>query len=107
MNHIVVYLPVLEYSSEEYYKKYCELFQYFREQIIFKPLENIVEEIKQRYEKKHKEIYPYFATLMVFGLPIDDYVQQYSCSPFKETYLLSSEEAMAVAVCRKRQEKNR
>ena len=58
--NITLYLPILKYSKEEYCKSFKKLQNWFKEQIVNHPLEDVIKEIKSKYERKFKNIYPTF-----------------------------------------------
>ena len=78
--YLTLYLPISEYTEEEYCKKYMELQRWF----------------------KHKSLYPYFQRIdTIAKLPIDDYIETYPKDGFIENFCLSQEEAMRVKLYRK------
>ncbi len=100
--HLTLYLPISEYTEEEYYKKYSELQKWFRAQLIYRSQSDIIKELQEKYEIKHKKIYPYFYKIdTITDLPINEYVNRYPADGFIENYCLSSEELMRVKLYRK------
>ena len=102
--HLALYLPISEYTEQEYYKKYIELQKWFKTQLIHHSQLDVIKELQEKYEKKYKKIYPYFHKIdTIDNLPIDDYVKTHSANGFIENYCLSQEEFMRVKLYRKQE----
>lgn len=102
LKYLTLYLPVSEYTADEYYKKYFELQQWFNEQLIHRSQSDVIKEIQEKYERKYKKLYPSFHRIdMITGLPIEGYVQTHSADGFIENYCLSDEEYKRVRLYRK------
>jgi len=105
--YLTVYLPISEYTLEEYYKKYIELQKWFRMQLIYRSQSDIIKELQEKYERKYKKIYPYFHRInTIADLPIEEYVKKHPVDGFIENCCLSSEEYMRVKLYRKQLKKN-
>ncbi len=106
--HITLYLPISEYTEEEYYKKYIELQKWFREQLIHHSQSYVIKKLQEKYEREYKKIYCNFQRIdTIADLPIDEYVKTHSEDGFIENYCLNEEELMRVRLYRRQQsEKN-
>lgn len=97
-----LYLPVLEYSEKEYYQKYVELQNWFKEQLLNRSQEEVVCEAKKLYERKNKDLYPFFQSIEeIDNMPIVEYVKSLPEDGFIEDYCISAEEKMVVKLYRK------
>ena len=100
--YLTVYLPISEYTEEEYYKKYIKLKKWFRTQLIHRSQSDVIKELQEKYEIKYKNLYPYFHRIdTITDLPIEEYVKRHPADGFVENYCLSNEEHMRVKLYRK------
>ena len=110
--HLTLYLPITDYTAEEYSKKYFELQKWFKVQLIHRSQSDVIEELIEKYERKYKDIYPSFHkidTIASFtsllgnpiNLPIEEYVKKHPKDGFIENYCLSNEELMRVRLYRR------
>lgn len=100
--YLALYLPISEYSEEEYLERYLELQRWFKMQIIHASLSDVIDEMRKKYSRKYIELYPSFEKIETIGqLPIAEYVKNYPTEGFIETYCLSKEESMRVKLYRK------
>ena len=99
---ITLYLPIFEYSKEEYLKKYNELKKWYNYQILYRFPKDVIKELQKKYERKYKNIYPLTQQIdTINNLPIDQHLQQYSKDGFIEEYCLSPEEKMVIKLYRR------
>ncbi len=104
--YLTLYLPISEYTAEEYYKKYIELQKWFRNQLLHRSQHDVIKGLQKKYEKKYKNIYPYFQRIdAINNLPIEDYVKTHPADEFIENDCLSQEESMRVKLYRKQKSK--
>ena len=97
-----LYLPILEYSEKEYYQKYMELQNWFKEQLLHRPQKEVVFEIQKNYKRKYKDLYPYFQSIeLINNTPIAEYTKKELENDFLENYCISDEEKMVVKLYRK------
>ena len=100
--YLTLYLPISEYTEEEYYKKYIELQKWFKTQLIHRSQSDVIKELREKYERKYKNMYPYFQRIdTINNLPIEEYVKTHLANGFIENYCLSQEESMRVKLYRK------
>lgn len=100
--YLTLYLSISEYAEDEYLKKYLELQEWFKIQLICRPKSDVIQEIREKYERKHKAIYPYFYRIdTIADLPIAEYVETYPADGFIEKYCLSKDEYRRVKLYRK------
>ena len=100
--YLTLYLPVSEYTAEEYYKRYIELQKWFRAQLIHRSQSDVIKELQEKYERKYKNLYPYFQRIdTIVNLPIEEYVRKHPKEGFIENYCLTNEEHMRVKLYRK------
>lgn len=105
--YLTVYLPISEYTAEEYYKKYFELQKWFRTQLIHRCQPDVIKELQEKYEREYKNIYPYFHRIdTITDLPIDEYIKKHPEDGFIENFCLSKEEYMRVKLYRKQLNKS-
>lgn len=98
--YLTLYLPISEYTAEEYYKKYIELQKWFRTQLIHRSQYDVIKGLQKKYERKSKKIYSYFHRIdKIANMSIEDYVKMYPA--YGLNYCLSKEEAMRVELYRK------
>ena len=104
---ITLYLPISEYTIDEYYQKYIELQNWFKIQLMYRSQSDVIKELQEKYEKKYKNIYPYFQRIdTLIDLSIEDYVKTHPTDGFIENYCLSQEESMRVRLYRKQKNIN-
>lgn len=107
IEHLTVYLPISEYTIEEYYKQYEELRKWFKTQLIHRSQSDVIKELHETYEKRCKKIYPYFHRIdTIMDLPIDEYIKKHPEDGFVECFYLSEEEQMRVKLYRKQLNKS-
>ncbi len=100
--YLTLYLPISEYTSEEYYKKYIELQKWFKIQLIHRSQPDVIKELQEKYEREYKNIYPFFFFFFTIAdLPIEEYVKKHHEEGFIENFCLSKEEQMRVKLYRK------
>ena len=100
--YLTLYLPISEYTEDEYYKKYIELQKWFRTQLIHNSQSEVIKVLQEKYEKKYKKIYPYFQRIdTIANLSIENYVKKHPSDGFIENYCLSQEQFMRVKLYRK------
>ncbi len=106
--YLTLYLPISEYTEEEYYKKYIELQKWFKTQLIYHSQPDVIKELKEKYERKYKEIYPNFHRIdTIAHLPIEDYIKTHPIDGFVENCCLDHEEFMRVKLYRKQKSEKR
>lgn len=102
IKYLVLYLHILEYSVVEYYKKYCELQKWYKEQLMHRSQPEVIKEMQETYERKYKALYPSFYKIdSIANLPIENYVKTHPADGFIENFCLSPEEYMRVKLYRK------
>lgn len=105
--YLTIYLPISEYTAEEYYKEYIELQKWFKMQLIHHSQSDVIKELQEKYERKYKNIYPYFHRIdTITDLPIEEYIKRHPADGFVENICLSNEEYMRVKLYRKQLNQN-
>lgn len=100
--NITLYLPIYEYSEDEYYKSYFKLQNWYKEQLNYHIQSDIISNLKQKYERNYKKIYPIYRQIdAINDLPIDQYIKMHPENGFIENYCLSNEEKMVAKLYRK------
>lgn len=100
--YLTLYLPICEYDTIEYRKKYRALQKWFMTQLIHRPQAEVVKEINEKIERKYKALYPYFYQIdTIANLPIERYIEEYPADGFIETFCLAPEEYKRVKLYRK------
>lgn len=104
--YLTLYLPISEYTEEEYYKKYTELQKWFKIQLIHRSQLDVIKELQEKYEREYKNKYPLFQRIdTIADLPIEEYVKKHHEEGFIENFCLSKDEHMRVKLYRKQLKK--
>lgn len=106
LESLALYLPISEYSKEEYYKKYCELQDWFKAQLLHRSQPNVIEELQKKYSKEKVLCSSFHKIDTITGLPIDEYIKAHPEDGFVENFSLSREEYMRVKLYRKQLNEN-
>ncbi len=103
---LTLYLPISEYSQEEYYQRYINLQNWFKARLLYHSQSDVIEEMKKLYAREYSRLYPAFHSITkVADLPIDEYVTSHPAEGFIENMCLSKEEYMTVKLYIKQLEK--
>lgn len=100
--YLVLYPPVSEYSEAEYFKKYRELQNWFKTQLIHRSQADVIEELKKKYSKEYNGLAPSFHKMdTILGMPIDEFIKRNGEDGYVENFCLSKEYYLRVKLYRK------
>lgn len=114
--NLTIYVPVQDYNSHEYFKKYLEIKCWFLEQLITKSQSDVIAELSKKYVTKHETMHEPNRQLVMNGdncigsidtsFDPEKFDTQYAQGGFVEKMCLSQEEQKRLRLYRKQKEQN-